>query len=39
MLVYGAGSYRFTDFMPIGVLMNLIVRAANVFIVTLLFPL
>ena len=39
MLVYGAGGYRFTDFMPIGVLMNLIVLAANVFIVTLLFPL
>lgn len=39
MLVYSAGGYRFTDFMPIGLLMNLIVLAANVFIVTLLFPL
>ncbi len=39
MLVYSAGGYRFTDFMPIGLLMNLIVLAANIFVVTLLFPL
>lgn len=39
MLVYAAGGYRFTDFMKIGILMNLIILAANIFIVTLLFPL
>lgn len=39
MLVYGAGGYRFTDFMRIGLPMNLIILAANIFIVTLLFPL
>lgn len=39
MLVYGMGGYRFTDFMKIGIWMNLIILAANVFIVTLLFPL
>ena len=39
MLVYGAGGYRFTDFMPIGLMMNLVMLAANIFIVTLLFPL
>ena len=38
MLVYGVGGYRFTDFMKIGLLMNLIILAANIFIVTLLFP-
>lgn len=39
MLVYAAGGYRFTDFMRIGLPMNLIILAANIFIVTLLFPL
>lgn len=39
MLVYGAGGYQFTDFMKIGLLMNIIILAANIFIVTLLFPL
>ena len=39
MLVYAAGGYRFTDFMRIGIPMNLIILAANIFIVTLLFPL
>lgn len=38
MLVYGVGGYRFTDFMKIGLLMNFIILAANIFIVTLLFP-
>lgn len=38
MLVYGVGGYRFTDFMKIGLLMNIIILAANIFIVTLLFP-
>ena len=39
MLVYGEGGYRFTDFMRIGLLMNFIILFANIFIVTLLFPL
>lgn len=39
MMVYGEGGYRFGDFMKIGLLMNLIILAANIFIVTLLFPL
>lgn len=39
MLVYGEGGYRFTDFMKIGLLMNFVILAANIFIVTLLFPL
>ena len=39
MLVYSVGGYRFTDFMRIGLLMNVIILAANIFIVTLLFPL
>lgn len=39
MMVYGEGGYRFTDFMKIGLLMNVIILMANIFIVTLLFPL
>lgn len=39
MLVYSVGGYRFTDFMKIGLIMNLVILAANIFIVTLLFPL
>ncbi len=39
MLVYGPGGYRFSDFMRIGLPMNIIVLIANIFIVTLLFPL
>ena len=39
MLVYGPGGYRFTDFLKVGLPMNLIILAANIFIVTLLFPL
>lgn len=38
MLVYGPGGYRFADFMRIGFLMNLIILAANLFIVNILFP-
>ncbi len=37
MLVYGPGGYRFVDFMRIGLLMNFIILAANIFIVSLLF--
>ena len=39
MLVYEPGGYRFSDFMRIGLLMNLIILAANIFIVNLIFPL
>ena len=39
MLVYGPGGYRFSDFMRIGLLMNIIILAANIFIVTLVYPL
>lgn len=39
MLVYGPGGYRFSDFMRIGLLMNFIILAANVFIVNIIYPL
>lgn len=39
MLVYGPGGYRFSDFMRIGLLMNLIILAANIVIVNLIYPL
>ena len=39
MLVYAPGGYRFSDFMRIGLLMNLIILAANIFIVCLAYPL
>lgn len=39
MLIYGPGGYRFSDFMRIGIPMNIIIVLADVFIVTLLFPL
>ena len=39
MLVYGPGGYRFSDFMRIGLLMNIIILAANILIVTLVYPL
>ena len=38
MLVYGPGGYRFTDFLKIGFWMNLIILAANLLIVNLLWP-
>ncbi|SDE71539.1 SLC13 family permease [Limimaricola pyoseonensis] len=38
-LVYGAGDYRFTDFLRIGVPMNLIVGVAAVLTIPLFFPL
>lgn len=37
-LVYGAGNYRFTDFLRIGVPMNLIVGAASVLTIPVFFP-
>ncbi len=39
MLVYGEGGYRFTDFTKIGIVMNIAILAANIFIVTMVFPL
>ena len=39
MLVYGPGGYRFSDFMRIGLLMNIIILAANIFIVNIIYPL
>lgn len=38
MLVYGPGGYRFSDFLKIGVCMNLIILAVNLTIVNLLYP-
>ena len=37
MLVYAPGGYRFSDFMRIGLLMNLIIYAANIFIVNIVY--
>ena len=39
MLVYGPGGYRFSDFMRIGLLMNIIILAANILIVNVIYPL
>ena len=39
MLVYAPGGYRFSDFMRIGLLMNFIILAANIFIVNIIYPL
>ena len=39
MLVYGPGGYRLSDFMRIGLLMNIIILAANIFIVNIIYPL
>ena len=39
MLVYGPGGYRFSDFMRIGLLMNIIILLANIFIVNMVYPL
>ena len=38
LLVYGPGGYKFSDFMKIGIPMNLIILAANIFIVSLVYP-
>ena len=39
MLVYAPGGYRFSDFMRVGLLMNIIILAANIFIVNVVYPL
>lgn len=38
MLIYAPGGYHFSDFLKIGILMNLIILVANIFITTILFP-
>ena len=39
MLVYAPGGYRFSDFLRVGLLMNIIILAANILIVNLVYPL
>lgn len=39
MLVYAPGGYRFSDFMRVGLLMNIIILAANILIVNIVYPL
>ena len=39
MLVYGPGGYRFSDFMRIGLLMDIIILACNILIVNIVYPL
>lgn len=39
LLVYVPGGYRFTDFIRIGVPMNIIILLVNIIVATLLFPL
>ena len=39
MLVYGPGGYRFSDFIRIGLWMNLIILAANMLITNIIYPL
>lgn len=39
MLVYGPGGYRFSDFIRIGLPMNLIILMSNILIVNLIYPL
>ena len=39
MLVYGPGGYRFSDFVRIGLPMNIIILAANILIVNIIYPL
>ena len=39
MMVYGPGGYRFTDFVRIGFLMNIIILVANILITNIVYPL
>ena len=39
MLVYAPGGYRFSDFLRVGLPMNFIILAANIFIVNIIYPL
>ncbi|MDO5443559.1 MAG: SLC13 family permease, partial [Bacteroidia bacterium] len=38
MLVYTPGGYRFTDFMKVGLPMNIIILIANILITTIVYP-
>ena len=38
MLVYGPGGYRFSDFLRIGIWMNLIILAVNLVVVNFIYP-
>lgn len=38
-IIYGPGGYRFTDYLKIGLPMNLIILTANIFITTIVYPL
>ena len=38
-MVYGPGGYRFTDFLRIGIWMNIIILAANILITNIVYPL
>ena len=38
MLIYGPGGYHFSDFLRVGLPMDVIILAADVFIVSILFP-
>lgn len=38
MLIYGPGGFKFTDFMRIGLLMHVVLLAANLFIVNIIYP-
>lgn len=37
--IYGPGGYRFTDYLRVGLPMNIIILIANIFITTLVYPL
>ena len=39
MMVYGPGGYRFTDFLRIGLWMNIIILVANILITNIVYPL
>ena len=39
MLIYGPGGYHFADFLKVGLPMDIIILTADIFIVSLLFPL
>ena len=39
MLVYAPGAYRFSDFLKVGLLMNVVILIATIFIVNIVFPL
>ncbi len=39
MLVYTPGGYNFGDFVKVGLIMNVVILVANIFITTLVFPL